>query len=78
MTATFTLFMGKMMLVVEIKQPLLMGGKQIFPGLRSLEMPVGKPSLRVKIRLYKRLPGLPLLNFHFLDTQCPVDPHGVV
>jgi hypothetical protein len=49
MTAIRALFVGKMVLVVEIEQPLLMGSEQVFPGLRTLEMPVGEPSLRVKI-----------------------------
>jgi hypothetical protein len=49
MTAILTLFVGKVMLIVEIEQPLLMGGEQVFPGLRPLKMPVGEPSLRVKI-----------------------------
>jgi hypothetical protein len=47
MTAILALFVGKMVLVVEIEQPLLMGSKQVFPGLRTVEMPVGEPSLRV-------------------------------
>jgi hypothetical protein len=49
MTAIFTLFMGKTVLVVEIEQPLLMSGQQVFPGPRALEMSVREPSLRVKI-----------------------------
>jgi hypothetical protein len=38
MTAILTLFMGKMVLVVKIQEPLLMGREQIFPGLRALEI----------------------------------------
>jgi hypothetical protein len=45
--AILALFVGKMVLVVEIEQPLLMGGQQVFPGLGALKMPVGEPSLRV-------------------------------
>src|SRR5215467_2081626 len=41
MTAILALFVGKMMLIVEIEQPLLMGSQQVFPGLRALKMPVG-------------------------------------
>ncbi len=51
MTAIFTLFMGKMVLVVEIEQPLLMGGQQVFPGLRALEMPIREPSLRINLQV---------------------------
>jgi hypothetical protein len=38
-----------MVLVVEIEQPLLMGCQQVFPGLRTLKMPVSEPSLRIEI-----------------------------
>ena len=69
MTAILAVCVGKMVLVVEIEQPLLMGCQQVFPGLRVLKMPVGEPSLRIEIRLKVRLPGLPLLNFHFLDAR---------
>jgi hypothetical protein len=54
MIAILTLFVGKMMLVVEIEQPLLMGCQQVFSGLRPLEMPVGEPSLRVNYVEYSR------------------------
>ena len=47
MTAILALLVGKMVLIVEIEQPLLMGGSQVFPGLRTLKMPVSEPSLRV-------------------------------
>src|SRR5207247_10645613 len=49
MTPILALFMSKVVLVVEIEQPLLMGSQQVFPGLRALKMPVGEPSLCVKI-----------------------------
>jgi hypothetical protein len=41
--------MCKMVLVVEVEQPLLMGSQQVFPGLCLLKMPVGEPSLGIKI-----------------------------
>ncbi len=39
--------MCKMVLVVEVEQPLLMGSQQVFPGLCLLKMPVGEPSLGI-------------------------------
>jgi hypothetical protein len=47
MTAILTLFVGKMMLVVEIEQPLLMGCQQVFSGLRPLEIPISHASLHI-------------------------------
>jgi hypothetical protein len=55
MTAILALFVSVMMLVIEIEQPLLMGGQQVFPGLRPLEMPVGEPS---SINLIHKIAGI--------------------
>ena len=49
MTPILALLVGEMMLIVEIEQPFLVGSQEVFPGLGTLEMPIGEPSLRVKI-----------------------------
>jgi len=54
--AILALFMGKMVLVVEIEQPLLMGSQQVFPGLRLLKMPVREPSLGVNYVEFGKFP----------------------
>lgn len=56
MAAILALFMGKMVLVVEIEQPLLMGSQQVFPGLRLLKMPVREPSLGVNYVEFGKFP----------------------
>ncbi len=66
MTAILAVFVGEMMLVVEIEQPLLMGRQQVFPGLRPLEMPVGESSLRINYV------ELTLASQPFLKVNCYV------
>jgi hypothetical protein len=68
MTAIFTLFMGKMVLVVEIEQPLLMSGKPRLP--RSVRSKCQSASLlcALKFRLDIRLPSLPLFDLMLLDA----------
>ncbi|MGO8949998.1 MAG: hypothetical protein ACLQUY_20555 [Ktedonobacterales bacterium] len=47
MAPILSMLVGGMVLVVEIKKPLLMRSQQVFPGLSSLKMPVSKTSSRI-------------------------------
>src|SRR5260370_407840 len=76
--AILAMFMCEMVLVVEIKEPLLMCSQQVFLGLSVFKMPVSAHSLSIEICFNIGLRGLPLLNFHFLDAERLVDPYGVV
>src|SRR6266496_2817928 len=62
-------------LIIVIGNPFPMGGKHSAPGSILGKIPVRKPSHQIELRLNQILPGLSLLNLHFLNGERLVDPH---